>query len=213
MPLQLLPATEADAARAAAIENIAYGPSPMEDALFPGPFPPGTGDRVDSLVGQLRADPSCRWLKIVDPDLEGENMIAFAMWFIWETPRVGEPTPRRVYGPGTNAEGCRLFFGGMDRQRTDIMEGKPYAYLKLLHTDPEHQRRGAGSMLVKWGLAEADRLGIDAFLESSEAGRALYEKLGFGKVGELIVDLSPWGGPSELDCLMMVRPAGATPLA
>ena len=27
--------------------------------------------------------------------------------------------------------------------------------------DPEYQRRGAGSMLVKWGTAIADEMGVD----------------------------------------------------
>jgi GNAT superfamily N-acetyltransferase len=45
--------------------------------------------------------------------------------------------------------------------------------LKLLQTDPRHQRRGAGSMLIRWGLDESERRGVPAYLEAIEEGRSL----------------------------------------
>jgi GNAT superfamily N-acetyltransferase len=77
--------------------------------------------------------------------------------------------------------------------------------LKLLHTDPKHQRRGAGSMLLKWGTAEADRLCLPAYLESSAEGRILYERHGWREVGKLVVDLRKWGGPSDTCSTLMLR--------
>lgn len=78
--------------------------------------------------------------------------------------------------------------------------------LKLLHTDPEQQKRGAGSMLLKWGADEADRLGLPSYLEASEAGRPLYEKFGYETVDVLHVDFSKWGGPADGSCCLMLRP-------
>lgn len=77
--------------------------------------------------------------------------------------------------------------------------------LKLLHTDPDHQRRGAGSKCLEWGTAEADRLGLVSYLESSEEGRPLYEKFGFKEVDRIVVDLSKWGVPTEAKAFQMVR--------
>jgi predicted acetyltransferase len=79
--------------------------------------------------------------------------------------------------------------------------------LKLLHTDPQHQRRGAASMLLKWGTDEADRLGIPSYLESSEEGRPLYEKFGYETVDVVTVDFSKWGGPTDASSCLMLRPA------
>ncbi|KID93157.1 Acyl-CoA N-acyltransferase [Metarhizium guizhouense ARSEF 977] len=208
MPLKVVAASAEDAARAVAIENLAYGPNPYSAALFPGPFPPGGDDsRVKMLIHQLEEDPACRWVKVVDTELEAEGhdgMIAFSKWYIWETPRDTLP-PTRQWGPGTNPEACELFFGGMRREWIQRMASKPHVYLKLLHTDPKHQRRGAGSLLLKWGTTEADRLGLPAYLESSEEGYALYERHGWREVGKLVVDLSKWGGPSDTISTLMLR--------
>jgi GNAT superfamily N-acetyltransferase len=37
-----------------------------------------------------------------------------------------------------------------------------YSALDMMMVDPAYQRMGAGRLLVKWGLAEADRMGVDA---------------------------------------------------
>lgn len=79
------------------------------------------------------------------------------------------------------------------------------ADLKLLHTDPDHQRRGAGSKCLEWGTAEADRLGLVSYLEASEEGRPLYEKFGFKEVDRIVVDLSKWGSPIEATAYLMAR--------
>ena len=116
MPLQAQPATEADAARAIAIEMVAYGKHPLSSILFPGPPPPPDhpSSRVNFLISQLRESPdNCKWYKVVDTDLEGEDsMIAFSMWYTYATPKTKQTTPRE-WGPGTNPEVCEAYFGGM----------------------------------------------------------------------------------------------------
>ncbi|KPM34500.1 hypothetical protein AK830_g12070 [Neonectria ditissima] len=204
MVLHLVEATEDDAARAAAIEQVAYGPSPVSAVLFPGPRPTEGNPRAAGLISQRRADPACRWLKVVDPSIDGsseDKMIAFAMWYIWATPPSSSLSGAR--GPGSNPEACELFFGGMIRKRDELM------HLKLLHTEPKHQKRGAASLLLEWGLKEAERLGFPAFLEASEQARPLYEKWGFKEVDKLTVDFSPWGGPPKIEVpLMLWLPKG-----
>ena len=149
MPLELRPATEADAARAAEIEHIAYASSPFDKILFPGPFPgdgdggpAGAGVRAAQLVDELRADPTTtRWLKVVDTDLApsnagggdkaaGENhrseaMVAFARWHIYTE----DAPPRSAlspFGPGCNQEACQMLFGGIHEQRRRLMGDRPY---------------------------------------------------------------------------------------
>lgn len=65
--------------------------------------------------------------------------------------------------------------------------------LHILVTDPAHKRRGAGSMLIRHMLEEAQRLGLAGYLESSEDGHSLYTGLGFKDVKLLEVDMSKWG--------------------
>jgi predicted N-acetyltransferase YhbS len=53
-----------------------------------------------------------------------------------------------------------------------------------LAIDPAQQRRGIGKMLVQYGLEQAAKAGMDAFLISTPAGHRLYQSLGFRNVGE-----------------------------
>jgi len=65
--------------------------------------------------------------------------------------------------------------------------------LSALITDPKHQRRGAGSMLIKWGTDIADAAGIECCLEATETGRPLYERHGFEVARELPVEAEKYG--------------------
>jgi hypothetical protein len=124
MPLVLQPATEADAERAAQIERDAYAPNPFSTLLFPGPFPeptPGQSQnpRATEQVKKLRADPTTRWLKVVDTDVEpsedNRQMIGFAQWNINDGSQ--PPPTRRTFGQGCNVEACEELFGGLADMR------------------------------------------------------------------------------------------------
>lgn len=51
--------------------------------------------------------------------------------------------------------------------------------LDTVATHPDYQRRGAGSMLVKWGCDLADAQGVSAYVDASKDGAPLYAKFGF----------------------------------
>lgn len=57
----------------------------------------------------------------------------------------------------------------------------------VIAVKPEHQRRGAGALLTKWGLDMAELAGLPVYLESSEEGFGLYKRLGFEVLEEKIV--------------------------
>ncbi|KAI1334746.1 putative GNAT family acetyltransferase [Xylariaceae sp. FL0016] len=197
MPLELHPATEVDMQRAVDIEAAAYAPSPFNKVLFPGPFPPDVKtERVASLVKELQEKPVInRWVKVIDTDMQGEQTIATAQWYFYtEKP---DPSQARTFGPGCNVEACEMLFGGIAKKRERLMGERPYAYLRLLQTDPEHQRRGAGRMLVEWGIEEAKKLGLVAYLESSPEGHEMYKKCGFRDLELTELDMSKWGATSK----------------
>lgn len=72
-------------------------------------------------------------------------------------------------------------------------------------TDPEEQRRGAGAMLIKWGLDQADKAQLPSFLEASEAGRPLYVRWGFEAIAEEVFDLTKYGGEGTDSNTVMIR--------
>ncbi|RPB05410.1 acyl-CoA N-acyltransferase [Choiromyces venosus 120613-1] len=59
-------------------------------------------------------------------------------------------------------------------------------HLNFLGVDPSYHRRGVGGQLVNWGMQNGAKEGVICSLESSRAGRGLYEKLGFEVVDEWV---------------------------
>lgn len=131
MTLKVVPANEADAPRIVAIEQVAFGPNPISSALYPGPFPEGNVHLEAKNINELRASPHCRWMKVVDEELEAkgeESTIAMAAWYFWDVPLTHAMLPPDgQYGPGANQECCELFFGGMKRNMIKWFEGKTVA--------------------------------------------------------------------------------------
>ncbi|KAJ3474130.1 hypothetical protein NLG97_g9976 [Lecanicillium saksenae] len=214
MGLKVMPAGEKDVARSVVIENAAYGRNPISHIIFPGPFENNAdAAREEAMVKNLRADPeSCLWIQAVDEDriAQGEHgMVCFSMGYLWESTPV--PPPKRAWGPGSNPEACELFFGTMTDKWFNRLGSKPHFYLKLLHTDPAHQRRGAGSMLLQHFADEADKRGLESYLEASDEGRPLYEKFGYETVEVMVTDFSKWGGMDKYEtCLMLRKPKTAS---
>ncbi|PJJ72972.1 acetyltransferase (GNAT) family protein [Diaminobutyricimonas aerilata] len=69
---------------------------------------------------------------------------------------------------------------------------EPHFYLAYIGARPEAQGRGVGSTLMRFALAEADRLRMPAYLESSdEANVGYYERFGFRVVGEVRLPHGP----------------------
>lgn len=51
--------------------------------------------------------------------------------------------------------------------------------LALLVTHEKHRRRGAGRLLVNWGIAKSEESGLPIYVQASEQGRRLYLNEGF----------------------------------
>lgn len=78
---------------------------------------------------------------------------------------------------------------------THAKPGEAYWLLSLLATHPEHEGRGAGSMLVEWAFPKADEMGVKCCVDASAEGYALYRKRGFSEqVGVLDLDLENYEG-------------------
>lgn len=51
--------------------------------------------------------------------------------------------------------------------------------LNIAFTVLEHRRKGVANLFLKWGLNRADELDLGTWLDASELGQPVYEKLGF----------------------------------
>jgi GNAT superfamily N-acetyltransferase len=145
---------------------------------------------------KLFSDPSAHIWKCVDTELDNK-MIAVAYWGIEEKERTPEQVDAglqlRPPFPEENREAKIAFMDGIFKSRRE-WGCKPQVMLESLVTHPDHHRRGAGSMLVKWGVEQADRLGLLGYLEASGDGAPLYRKFGFEQVNSIEYDTRPFGG-------------------
>ena len=48
-------------------------------------------------------------------------------------------------------------------------------------------------MLVEWGVQQAKKQGVPAYLEATPDGAPVYEKVGFRKVGQKEIELAEFG--------------------
>lgn len=170
MPLEVRPATLADAVKAVIIEGRAYGPNTSSIALFPGPFPDGNLARVEDLQAEREQSAACRWMKVVDTDLEAkgeDGMVAFSLWYVWE----GEShlSPRK-WGAGSNPEACEQFFGGMKRVWQERFQGRPHVckflcFLFPLSYPPRSHVKGGCVIFPVWTTLTpwCDRLLLASF--------------------------------------------------
>lgn len=60
-------------------------------------------------------------------------------------------------------------------------------------------------MLMRWGIDEAQRLGLPAWLESSPEGKRLYESCGFKVVDVHEFDMSKYGVPGVHHSYAMLK--------
>jgi GNAT superfamily N-acetyltransferase len=76
-------------------------------------------------------------------------------------------------------------FALWDRFDSNHPQTEPHAYLSLLATHPDHRGKGIAQALLRENLADLDRQGVPAYLESTNPGNDhRYERVGFAKIGE-----------------------------
>ena len=195
MPLELRPVAESDVNQftLTAIEAFQSGIG----HLLTGPNTPDNVKKKNAItVKSIKEDPSAKLIQIVDTDTN--EMVAGAMWNIYETERTEEeldkmfarPTPEQGYRPDFDP-----IYDHLKNNRREIMGHRPYVYLNVLFTHPKHHRRGAGAMLVKWGVDKADDLSVEAYHESSIEARKLYERFGYRILKAVEFDMSKYGRP------------------
>ncbi|KPV73824.1 uncharacterized protein RHOBADRAFT_54420 [Rhodotorula graminis WP1] len=167
----VLPAQLADLERIAAIHHAAFAPSAISRRIFADVKRQDQCAKTVARLTKRLDDPRSALFKaVVDNDIVG-----FALW---ERPRKpGEPDPEHddaQKGPdrwpaGTNVALAESFFA-----RLDLGINEPHYHLSLLATDPERQRSGAGSALLRWGSRKADEDGVECYLEATELAIPVY---------------------------------------
>ncbi|KAF2793092.1 acyl-CoA N-acyltransferase [Melanomma pulvis-pyrius CBS 109.77] len=207
MPLEIHPVLPADMPELFRIQRAAFSAG-IAAHLFPRPATPSYIESSIAKHAKSQAsEPDVQYLKVIDTELDG-RMVAAAKWRINLKERTQEEVEKMLPRPGKEEEGneaAKAFMAYLRWARSTFMGTKPFFFLHMLVTDPEHHRRGAGALLVKWGTAQADAANLPSFLEASEAGRPLYARLGFAPVHVEVFDLSKYGGEGKDTNTIMIR--------
>ncbi|EMC93956.1 hypothetical protein BAUCODRAFT_36425 [Baudoinia panamericana UAMH 10762] len=208
MALEVAPAEEGDIDRLMEIQFSAFESDPYHDALFPGDhYAPSTrkaaGDRT---IMEWRQDPSARFIKCTDR--ESGVILGYAKWNFYETERPREEwakSPEVDWYSGRKKEIAENFLGATAAMRQKLWGGDPHYLLNILCVHKDHHRRGAGTMLVQWGVVRAERLGLRSCLEASPAGYPLYLRLGFRQVDTVVVKAADWDGSFDRHYIVMLK--------
>lgn len=179
--------------RAALTFERAFSPDPLFDWVFPDPR-----TRPSSLRRLMRVplEYGLRYGKVsASHDAKAVS--------VWIPPGPGITIPGMIragiFGvPFTTGLGPFLKFMGSNDVMDKIHKARapvPHFYLMVIGVDPDVQNQGAGSALLREGLAAADRESKPCYLETSQGrNRAFYERFGFVVLEE--ATLGPGGPPA-----------------
>ncbi|MFF4317864.1 GNAT family N-acetyltransferase [Streptomyces sp. NPDC001568] len=187
-------AGRSEAGAVATLLARAFDEDPVMAWLIPGP-----ADREERVArwfrcAQRQQRPRAGGVRVA---ATGDGrLLGAALWSApgrWRTTSVRElaamPSYVRVFGPGGLGRAAQVQ-NTMHEAHPDV----PHWYLPTLGCDPVVQGAGVGSALVRQQLADCDRLGQPAYLESSKpANVPFYEGLGFRVTGEIRL---PGNGPT-----------------
>ncbi|PGH26821.1 hypothetical protein AJ80_01398 [Polytolypa hystricis UAMH7299] len=177
MALTLCEATESDANRIADIHMAAFGSNLMLLAQFPNPSVRKElwVSLVNKTIGEIR-DP--KWAVLLVRDENGE-IVSFAKWCLpihvsenyvespWEWP---EGTDMKVLNEWTEI---------VENAERKVLGDEPCYRLSFMGTDPKHERRGAASLLLKWGIERSNAENVPIALEGTKNAALFYEHHGF----------------------------------
>ncbi|OCL05180.1 acyl-CoA N-acyltransferase [Glonium stellatum] len=156
------------------------------------------------------------FLKVVEPKSTlgiGNNpegpIIAWAQWKKPKELHKGDGQTLPAWPKGADVLLCEQHFGDLTRKHHELMRERPHWYLELLATDPKHQKRGAGSVLLRHILANADATGHETYLEAPPHAAPIYRKFGFKERDKVDVNVQVDSGTEVYRNWCMVREPGA----
>ncbi|RMJ01506.1 hypothetical protein CDV36_015752 [Fusarium kuroshium] len=137
------------------------------------------------------------YMKVIDTnskDRQGRPLtVAFAKWDMATQEERGPRYP--AWNQDMPLQAIESFIQSLEISRQQVMSRKTkHYYLDTLVTHPEYRRRGAGSMLMRWGCDLADENGVEVYVDASRDGSFLYRKFGFVEQsleGEVVPGIIP----------------------
>ncbi|PSN69729.1 hypothetical protein BS50DRAFT_295224 [Corynespora cassiicola Philippines] len=211
MPLQVLPLQLEDFGQLVS-HAVSYPPG---DDLVGPPTPiccpvktrEEAQDRLsfhfDKQKSRFIGDPTVRYMKVIDTEKQ-DFIVSIARWHYypagynfdseihWET---HSPPPDQIIPHGFNIALHNYILTTRDAARSLWTRPNASCWI-LMHmvTHPSYRGKGAAGLLIRWGIEQAEKDRVPAYLEAGVMGRPIYERHGFVQVGDLLqVELRDYG--------------------
>ncbi|KAI1330764.1 acyl-CoA N-acyltransferase [Xylariaceae sp. FL0255] len=206
MPLVVLPAQICDVEGVYDVYFAAFQNEPILDFLFPGGV-----DRKAHTEGTIQwwnHDKNGYHVKCVDT--ETGKIVGMASWDIFWRPEEENAWPKpegALWLEGKNREKADSVLKPLWDAHEKLFSKQRHVYLPTMAVYPNHQRRGAGRLLLQWGIDLAEKLGLPIYLESTVPGYPLYSSLGFERLTHtrVIHKAEVTGMPEDVDVPLMVK--------
>jgi len=166
---------------------------PLRKIMFPEANMDSYGEEeeirwtVEGLKESLENE-SCYFRKVT----LGSSYVGFAVW-TFETGREGtrqkgtSNEKRKSWNPAAlDFEAWNQVSKRLREERLKVLLGQQNIWrLNTISVAPEHQRKGVGYMLLRWGCDIADSCSQNSFVMASPDGVPLYRRFDFKAVGEV----------------------------
>ncbi|RYP76454.1 hypothetical protein DL769_003620 [Monosporascus sp. CRB-8-3] len=187
--LHMRAATHEDAPRIAEIHMAAFGPNAMLHAQFPTPaIRKGLQICIEKKALADIDDPKTTVLVVTgsdDPEKNVGVVIAFAKWSHPVLPGEDYVEPPWIWPEGTDLDTLGAWTAKAAEAESRSVGDAPCYRLSFIGTDPTYGHRGAGHLLVQWGIQQSKASGSSLYLESTVEAAPFYKKNGF-TAGETI---------------------------
>ncbi|KAI1503731.1 putative GNAT family acetyltransferase [Biscogniauxia marginata] len=215
--LSLALAAPVDAPRIAEIHMAAFGANAMLRAQFPAaPVRAALRRSVEVKARADMADPRTTVL-VVREDCSGSSsdshargaeggggggekgvVVAFAKW-AHPVPSADEDyaEPPWIWPEGTDRGILDAWAGKAEEAQRRAVGSRPCYRLTFMGTDPAHERRGAATMMARWGIEQCKKDRVPAYLESTLEAAPFYAKNGFTSVEKFSLEYRRAGSSGE----------------
>lgn len=160
MAIEILPLTESDTLAFVKLHFAAFAPI-FIPTLFNSPPSEASYLRLAAQRIKAHSKPTAHIFKAVDTTTD--SMVGAAVWYVYPEGRSVDDMNSLPFGdassyvPEQNADAwiaLQRRFAEVYSERVGTM---PCVDLSVLVVRPEWQGKGVGTMLMEWGIAEADR--------------------------------------------------------